>query len=153
MPSNPMLTSTQRTMLATARRAVLATIGADGRPRLVPICFALDPALPTLWSPIDEKPKTVGAPRGLARVRDIERDPRVTVLVDHWDEDWSRLAWIRCDGLAEVMGSPPGDVVAALRDKYPQYLTHDLEARPVIRIVLERTSSWAATGTGDGPAG
>jgi hypothetical protein len=75
----------------------------------------------------------------------------VSVLVDAWDEDWSRLAWLRCHGTAELV-EPSGDrsgehrsAVAALRSKYPQYATHDLAGRPIIRIVLERATSWAVS--------
>ncbi|MEA2610033.1 MAG: hypothetical protein QOJ75_2276 [Chloroflexota bacterium] len=156
MTADPVLTSAQRALLASARRAVLATIAPDGRPRLVPICFTIDGERPVLYSALDEKPKRVDEPHELARVRDLMRDPRVSVLVDRWDEDWTRLAWLRCHGTASVLepagGARPasGDAaehraaMAALRAKYPQYATHDLAGRPVVRIVIERVSSWAA---------
>jgi PPOX class probable F420-dependent enzyme len=150
MDDDPVLTQSQRDALARSRRAVLATIAPDGRPRLVPICFALDPDRPVLYSPLDEKPKRAASVRDLARVRDIRGDPRVTVLVDTWDEDWSRLAWLRCEGTASLL-EPIGEraaehlaAVAALRSKYPQYAIHDLEARPIIRVALERATGWAA---------
>jgi PPOX class probable F420-dependent enzyme len=154
MPGDPVLTPAQRDVLGRARRAVLATISASGRPRLVPICFALDPDGTTLRSPLDGKPKDVADLHDLARVRDLRRDPRVTVLVDTWDEDWSGLAWLRCDGTASLLESSGEDAaehhtaVAALRSKYPQYATHDLEGRPLIRIALERATSWAASDPG-----
>jgi PPOX class probable F420-dependent enzyme, Rv0121 family len=150
MRADPILTPSQRDTLASARRAVLATIAPDGRPRLVPICFVLDQARPVVYSPLDEKPKRVDEPRELARVRDLLRDPRVSVLVDRWDEDWAQLAWLRCHGAASLL-EPAGDdatehraAVAALRSKYPQYATHDLAGRPIIRIVLERAASWGS---------
>lgn len=150
MRTDPVLTPSQRAFLASARRAVLATLGPAGRPRLVPICFVLAPERPILYSPLDEKPKDVPDPRDLARVRDLLHDPRVTVLVDSWDEAWDRLTWLRCLGMAAVL-EPAGDgagehgaAVVALRKKYPQYETHDLAGRPIIRIVLERARSWAA---------
>jgi PPOX class probable F420-dependent enzyme len=150
MPADPVLEPSERGLLAAARRAVLATIAPDGTPRLVPICFVLDDVRPVLYSPLDEKPKRVDEPRDLARVRDLIRDPRVSVLVDRWDEDWARLTWLRCHGTASLMD--PGGVdaaahdaaVAALRAKYPQYATHDLAGRPLIRIALERSTSWGA---------
>ena len=148
MAADPVLTPPQRGLLASARRAVLATIAPDGTPRLVPICFVLDDARPVLYSPLDEKPKRIHEPLGLARVQDVLRDPRVSVLVDRWDEDWSRLAWLRCHGTASLL-EPAGDdarehraAVATLRSRYPQYETQLLETRPLIRIVLERATSW-----------
>ena len=150
MPPSPslILTTPQRTFLATARRGVLATIAPDGRPRTVPICFVLEGPEPVLWTPIDDKPKRDDDPLALARVRDIEADPRVTVLVDRWDEDWARLAWLRATGTAAlVLPGTPGHtpaIIAALRGKYPQYATHNLETRPLVRIELQRVTSWGA---------
>ena len=147
--SNSVLSTAERALVDEARRGVLATVAPDGRPRLVPICFVLEPARPILWTPLDEKPKTVDTSTQLARVRDILADPRVTVLVDRWDEAWERLAWIRCSGTAAIVA--PGDdradrdaAIAALRAKHHQYAAHDLEARPMIRIAIERTASWGA---------
>jgi hypothetical protein len=83
----------------------------------------------------------------LARVRDIRADPRVTVLVDRWAEVWTQLAWLRCSGVASIV--EPGVSVAdreaaitALRAKHPQYASHDLETRPLVRIAIERADSW-----------
>lgn len=158
MTHDPVLTASQRDRLASARRAVLATISPGGRPRLVPICLVLDPDLPVLHSPLDDKPKTVTDVGELARVRDLRRDPRVTVLVDTWDEDWSELSWLRCLGTASLL-EPAGEhaeehrvAVAALRSKYPQYATHDLDRRPLIRIALDRATSWAASDPGPASA-
>ncbi|HEX9093018.1 MAG TPA: pyridoxamine 5'-phosphate oxidase family protein [Coriobacteriia bacterium] len=154
MSADPFLTPSQRAFMAAARQAVLATIAPDGRPRLVPICFALDPERPVLYSSLDEKPKAVRDPHDLARVHDLLRDPRVTVLVATWDEDWSHLAWLRCHGtasLVEPVGEDAGEhrvAVIALRLKYPQYETHDLAVRPIVRIALERATSWAASDPG-----
>jgi PPOX class probable F420-dependent enzyme len=147
MPSEPLLSAAQRTFLASARRAVLATIAPDGRPRLVPICFVLDGDPPILYTPIDDKPKRDDDPLALARVRDITADPRVTVLVDRWDEDWTRLAWLRSEGRATLIEPDTGTeehaaAVAALRLKYDQYATHRLEERPIIRIALESVVGW-----------
>jgi PPOX class probable F420-dependent enzyme len=99
-----------------------------------------------VWSPLDEKPKTVGDPRDLARVRDIAERPGVTLLVDRWSEDWTELAWLRLRGRAELVepAGIPTAIVAELRDRYPQYVGHDLEARPMLRIVVERAVRWAA---------
>jgi PPOX class probable F420-dependent enzyme len=147
------LSDAQRTFLTSARRAVLATIAPDGRPRLVPICFSLAEREPILYTPLDDKPKASGDPLALARVRDIQRDPRVSVLVDHWDEDWTRLAWLRCDGRAELLvpggdtrGGEHGRAVGALRARYPQYAGHRLESRPIIRVTIERVTDWGLRG-------
>lgn len=146
---DPVLPMAERAFLAAARRAILATIGPDGRPRLVPICFVLHRTRPVLYTPIDEKPKTVDEPAELARVRDLAADPHVSVLVDRWDEDWASLAWLRCHGTAVLLqtddgSAEHGQAVAALRSKYPQYATHRLGTRPIIRIAIDRTTSWGA---------
>ena len=139
------LSPAERDLLADARRATLGTIDPDGRPRLVPICFVV--VEDVLWTPLDEKPKTVADPHTLARVRDIEERPEVTILVDRWSEDWSALAWLRLRGRATVIESErvPGGIVPTLRAKYPQYEHHELEHRPVIRVELDRVTSWFAT--------
>lgn len=147
MTTGAVMTPAERAFLAAARRAVLVTIGPDGRPRPVPVCFVLDGTEPVLVTPIDEKPKRSDDPRALARVRDIEADPRVAVLVDRWDEDWARLAWLR--GVGSAVVTPPSatdhaGLVAALRAKYPPYAGQRLEARPLIRVTIERVTSWGA---------
>jgi len=140
----------ERALVEPARRAVLATIDPAGRPRLVPICFVLDPREPLLVTPLDDKPKAGDDPLDLARVRDIRARPEVAVLVDRWSEDWTRLAWLRLAGTARILdpGDAPGGVIGALRAKYPQYATHRLEARPLIAISITRGTSWGAL---DGP--
>ena len=145
----------QHRFLADARTATLGTIAPDGRPRLVPVCFVLvDGDPPHVWIPLDEKPKTSADPRELARVRDIARDPRVTLLVDRWSEDWTELAWLRCDGRAVLVEPETNETeandrraaVAALRAKYPQYAHHALERRPLVRVSVERAQSWGHLG-------
>jgi len=132
-----------------ARRAVLATITSDGAPRLVPITFVYRDGV--LYTALDEKPKAVADPRDLARVHDIQADPRVSVLVDAWSEDWTELGWVRLSGSARLISSDdqPGvehaDVIRLLRAKYTQYAAHALEQRPLIRISIERVRSWFAT--------
>lgn len=101
-----------------------------------------------MYSALDEKPKSVADPRALARVRDVLARPRVSVLVDHWDEDWSRLAWLRLDGVAALLEPTGTDAaeqrvaVRLLRNRYPQYATHRLEACPMLRIEIERVVAW-----------
>ena len=139
--------------LIAARRAILATIDPDGRPRPVPICFvvdAADPARVRLLTPLDDKPKATDDKRTLARVRDIRARPEVAVLVDRWDEDWTRIGWMRLTGRATLLdpADVPPDTVARLRAKYPQYATHDLEASPMIAIDIDRATSWGALDPG-----
>lgn len=145
------MTPLEQAFLAAARTAVLATIGPGGRPRLVPICFVAfgRPDAVRLYSPIDEKPKRAADPLALGRVRDILAEPAVRLLIDRWSEDWSELAWLRLDGKADLLVPGEGAVhdehesaVAALRAKYPQYATHRLEDRPIVRIAIERSRSW-----------
>jgi PPOX class probable F420-dependent enzyme len=145
--------------LDAARRAVLATVGPDGRPRQVPVCFALvasDEGV-TLYSPLDEKPKRAADPHALARVRDLVARSRVTLLADRWDEDWARLAWLRVEATASLV--EPGTTehvraVEALRARYPQYRDHALETRPLIRLVPTRTVWWSGGGeSGPGEGG
>lgn len=148
-----MLSEAERSFLAAARTATLATIDPRGLPRLAPICFVLAPiqpgGRPVLHTPLDEKPKTVADPRALARVRDIAERPAVTLLVQHWAEDWSELAWLRLTGRAEVIEPDPSDpvlegVIGALRAKYPQYADQDLASRPMIRVTGDRVAKWGA---------
>jgi PPOX class probable F420-dependent enzyme len=143
-------TDEQLAFVAARRTATLATLTRSGESRLVPVCFVLTAGgdvEPTAWIPLDEKPKTVADPRRLARVRDIEADPRVVLLADRWSEDWGRLGWVRAHGHATLV-EPAVDpathaaVVAALRAKYPQYRAHRLEVAPLIRIALAEARSW-----------
>jgi PPOX class probable F420-dependent enzyme len=142
-----------RRFVADARTATMATTAPDGRPRLVPICFILaerddDRGRPVLYTPLDEKPKTVEDPRRLARVRDLLVLPDVTLLVDRWSEDWDRLAWVRLYGTGELLEPQPHEqeqharAVAALEAKYPQYETQALAQRPIIRIAVDHAVVW-----------
>ena len=131
---------------------MLVTVAPNGKPRPVPIAYAFDEMADglVLYSALDEKPKSVSNPRDLARVRDIAARSRVAVLVDRWDEDWSRLAWVRLEGTAVVLEPPTARsddehsrAVGLLRARYPQYATQALELCPVICIAVERVSGWS----------
>jgi len=134
-----------------SRRAVLGTTSPNGRPRLVPVAFAVVESAsgPVFYSALDEKPKSVSDPRDLARVRDIRDRPNVSLLVDEWHEDWSRLRWLRLDGTATLLepGSPDArehaTALRALRDRYPQYADQRLESRPLLRITVTRVATWS----------
>ena len=122
---------------ADARVARLATIRRDGSPRVVPICFALDGD--TLYSAVDEKPKRT---RRLARLADIERDPRVEVLIDHYEDDWSGLWWVRLRGSARVVEHDER-ALELLRAKYPQY-RDEPPGGPFLVVEIEEQLSWLA---------
>ena len=152
--TEPILAADELAFLSSGRRAVLATIGENGLPRLVPCCYSVlergDGVSPLdLHTPLDEKPKRSGDPHDLARVRDIRRRADVVLLVDRWSEEWDRLAWLRLRGTATVL-EPDDPAVAeeraraigALRARYQQYADHALEERPIIRIAVERATSW-----------
>jgi coenzyme F420-0:L-glutamate ligase/coenzyme F420-1:gamma-L-glutamate ligase len=157
----PILTGPEQAFVGAARRAVLATIRPDGEPRLVPVCFVLAEAADELgraiiYTPVDEKRKASADPRDLGRVRDLLVLPSATLLVDRWSEAWDELAWIRLSGRAIMLEPEPREraehaaAVAALRAKYPQYATQDLDRRPIIRIVIDRVQRWGAVS--EGPA-
>ncbi len=144
------LTPPQRRFAERGRRATLATIEPAGAPRPVPICFALGTEPTTrLYTPLDEKPKRVADPHRLARVRDLERDPRASVLIEHWSEDWAELGWLRLTGRVDIVepdagpyAAERGSAIAALRDRYPQYATQRLEDAPLLRFTIERIVDW-----------
>ena len=143
MAASSILSPEQRRFVERARTAILATTAPSGRPRIVPICFILDGDV--LLSPLDEKPKQVDDPRALARVSDVTARRGVSLLVHRWDEDWSRLGWVRLRGDARLL--EPGDPLHAgavdpLRAKYPQYASHAIDRRPMIAVVIDRATSW-----------
>jgi PPOX class probable F420-dependent enzyme len=121
-----------------ARVARLATVGPDGAPHVVPIVFAL--AGDVIYSAVDAKPKRH---HRLRRLANIAHEPRVSVLVDHYADDWSLLWWVRADGVARVLASSAA-ALSALRGKYPQYDAVAVEG-PFLEIEVRRWSSWSAT--------
>ncbi len=133
-----------RALFERARVAYLATVGREGRPHIVPICFAWSDA--AIVSVIDAKPKR--SHTGLRRLRNIEANPSVAVLVDEWSEDWTRLAWARADGRAALESDEQHYrlAIAALRARYPQYLAWSFrpDTNPLIRIEVERVTVWRA---------
>ena len=130
-----------RGRVATARVGRLATTDPQGRLHLVPFCFALDGD--TLYSAVDEKPKRTMRLRRLANIR---ARPSVAVLVDHYEDDWSRLWWVRLRGKARVIesGAEREHALALLAEKYAQYRT-DEPAGAVIAVRIEEWYGWAAT--------
>ena len=130
-------------MLREARVGRLATAGAEGQPHVIPVCFVFDGR--SIYSPIDEKPKR-SLPRGLRRIRNIEANPRVALVVDHYEEDWRQLRYLLVMGSAQLLeaGTEHARAIALLREKYPQYRAMRLEEHPMIKITPRRVIAWEA---------
>ncbi len=128
-------------LLGSARVARLATVAADGRPSLVPVCFAIGGE--TIYHAVDHKPK---ATRRLARLEHIAAEPRVALLADEYDDaDWSALWWVRADGRARILGDGPQTEHALdlLAGRYAQYRERR-PAGPVVALDVARISGWSA---------
>jgi PPOX class probable F420-dependent enzyme len=130
-----------RARVAKARVGRLATVRPDGTPHVVPVCFAATRDGDQLVTAVDAKPKST---RALARLDNVRAQPRVALLVDHYDDDWSQLWWVRVDGTAQVvdLDDEHADALAA---KYEQYR----EARPegpAIVVTGARYTGWAGSG-------
>lgn len=127
-----------RRRLAAAPVARLATVTSGGRPHVVPCCFVL--AGDVIWSAVDAKPKSTLALRRLANLR---ANPAVAVLVDHYDEDWSELWWVRLDGDGRVVETGPERDLALerLTAKYPQY-RRSPPPGPVVAVDVTAWRSW-----------
>ena len=99
-----------------------------------------------LYTPLDRKPKRDDDWHALRRVRNIETNGRVAIVVDRYDEDWSRLAWVMVEGVATILesGEERDAAVALLTEKYSQYETLPLEGRPIVRVSIERANEWSS---------
>jgi PPOX class probable F420-dependent enzyme len=133
-----------RQLVATARVGRLATLAPGGRLHLVPICFALDGDV--LYSAVDEKPKRS---RRLQRMENVRAHPEVAVLVDHYEEDWSRLWWVRLRGRARVVEDGPElePAFRLLAEKYEQHQERPPPG-PVLAIVIDEWRGWSARDSG-----
>jgi PPOX class probable F420-dependent enzyme len=133
-----------RELLDSARVAHLATADQYARPHVIPIVFVLREG--RLYFPLDRKPKRDDDWHLLRRVRNIETNGRVSIVVDRWDEDWTKLAWVLIEGVATILenGEEHDGAVRELAMKYEQYGNDGLEGRPVVRVVIERTVQWRA---------
>ncbi len=129
-----------RRRLEEARSARLATVGPDGKPHVVPITFAVDGD--TVYFAIDAKPKRT---TDLKRLRNIAANPAVSVLVDHYEDDWKRLWWVRADGAARITaeGAQAERALDLLALKYPPY-RHARPPGPVVAITIQTMTGWAA---------
>jgi PPOX class probable F420-dependent enzyme len=132
-----------RRRFAAARVARLATADAGGRPHLVPLVFVL--AGETIYSAVDAKPKRTTA---LRRLANVTANPQVAVLVDHYEDDWDALWWVRADGTGRVLDPRDAEARAAvdrLTGRYDQYRTQP-PTGPVLAIDVEHWSAWSASG-------
>ena len=152
MSGTPALNDAQRRFVESMRVARLATADAGGAPHVVPVCYAI--IGDNLYVTIDEKPKRSGV-RGMKRLRNIEENPSVAVVVDRYDEEWSRLAWVMLRGCAEILdaGDEHDRAQAALRERYPQYRAMRLEPLPVIALRIARVNAWGALAAGGAEPG
>jgi PPOX class probable F420-dependent enzyme len=138
----PLIPPRLRAKLKTARIARLATLDAERRPHAVPICFAFDGSV--FYSAIDRKPKRV-APGRLARLKNIKETPQVALLVDQYDEDWTRLWYVLVHGEAVLVSASAEhkQAIRRLRAKYQQYDADMLaDDAPVLRITPVRITAW-----------
>jgi PPOX class probable F420-dependent enzyme len=119
--------------------ARLATADSYGQPHVVPICFVYENG--SFFIAIDEKPKRTIR---LKRLQNIEENPHVALVMDVYHDDWSRIAWVMVQGIATIHENAKGQpaILAALRNKYPQYRSMVLESRPMIQVVPEHIMSW-----------
>lgn len=131
--------TTCRERFAAARVARLATAGRDGQPHIVPVTFALSGE--TIVTAIDQKPKTTTS---LHRLRNIAQNPRVSLLVDHYADDWTQLWWVRVDGVARTIEDDEARqaAVRALATRYAQY-RDDPPRGPVIEIGVRSWRGWS----------
>ncbi len=136
-----MLSDSERRFVEQSRVAHLATADRTAAPHVVPVCFALSQQ--TLYITIDEKPKRAPG-TALKRLRNIAENPSVAVVVDRYDEDWSRLGWVMLRGRAEVLaeGDEHDSAQALLQSRYPQLRAMQIAQLPVIAVRIARATSW-----------
>ncbi len=129
-------------LLTLERVAHLATADQYARPHVVPIVFVYEP--PFVFTPIDAKPKSVEDWHDLRRIKNVETNGRASVLVDVYHENWSKTAWVRIDGVADILteGDEHRRALDLLAGKYKQYEGMPLGDAPVIRIHIEHVSQW-----------
>lgn len=130
-----------RRRIGQARVGRLATTNAEGQPHIVPVCFALEGE--EIVSAVDRKPKTT---LDLKRVANVRANPRVSLIVDQYDEDWDQLWWVRVDGRARVLQPGPGyeEAIAPLYDKYRGQYGLQLPPGPAIIINIDRWNGWSS---------
>ena len=131
----------ERQFLTSLRVAHLATADPQAVPHVVPICFVV--RADTLYIAIDAKPKRRPA-HELKRLRNIAANPRVAIVADRYDDDWTRLGWVMLQGRAEILmdGREHDEAQAQLRRRYVQLAAMPIAALPVIAVRIERATSW-----------
>ena len=131
-----------RARLADARVARLATAGADGQPYLVPVTFAIDDDL--IYITVDHKPKTT---LKLKRLRNIRENPRVSLLADHYADNWDELWWVRVDGWASIVEDERAVAhpIDRLAERYQQYR----QVRPAGPVIVIQADNWAGWSGGE----
>ena len=141
-----MFTSAEQKFIQHHRVGRLATVDATGLPHVIPVCFVC--AENNIYITVDEKPKTV-APKTLKRLRNIAENTNVAMVVDEYDEDWSRLAWVLFRGHAKILANGNEHTLAQelLRGRYPQMLEMKLKSLPVIAVRLTKVTSWGNLNT------
>ena len=134
-------TEIQSKRLSEARTGHLGTADSEGTPHVVPVCFAFN--YQVIYSVLDQKPKKAALTR-LKRVRNISCNPKVSLVIDHYAEDWERLWYVLVHGDAQVLGAgqEQSAAIKLLREKYLQYQSMDIDQNPVIKIVPSRVISW-----------
>ncbi len=139
----PQLSAADDRFLRSARTGHLATANATGQPHVIPVCFVFDGE--AIYTVLDAKPKSTPL-RQLRRVRNILANPQVSLVVDHYEEDWSRLRYVLALGVAGLLeeGEEWARAIVMLREKYPQYQGMDLDESPVIKITPVRFVPWSS---------
>jgi len=126
--------------LGRQRVAHFASADVAGQPHVVPVCYAF--STDSLYFSIDEKPKKTA--RNLKRLRNIQENPKVSIVIDRYDEDWQKLGWVMVSGRAEILhdGDEHGRAQAQLKDRYPQLRTMQITSLPVVATRVDRVTHW-----------
>lgn len=125
-----------RAFVSEGRVGRLATASAEAAPHVIPVCYVLIGDV--IYSVIDEKPKSG---RRLLRLRNIDQTSQAALVVDHYDDDWTHLAWVLLRGPARVIPATP-PALAALREKYPQYRSMSLDTAEMIELTITTWTAW-----------
>ena len=136
-------------LLTAGRVAHLATSDQYAKPHVATVVFVW--LEPNLYIPLDPKLERDDDWHALRRIRNLETNGRVSVVVDRWDERWERLAWVLLDGLATILesGEERDRAAAALVVKYPQHANLPPSGQPIVRVAVEHITRWSAAEAGE----